>query len=300
MFPTGCGIFESDMAITNCGMDRCPNLLSARAWSCGLIGILVGAMAAGCAHSGKHEAPPPTLAGIPPPELPFFLNGAMALLLTNVDGFRARAVLEGSTTGKQANPVAGELMEREGKLLFAPEPAPAAGKRSRAEDFSYIWDVKENRGYMLNGPLQGYAPVSSNARFTNVLAGPGGNGAAEKIAGHSCQAAEATVAASDGRTMVFHVWRATDLQGLPLRITCTADGAPLTLNLTKVRLELPPNDLFQPPDGFTKYSSAEGMVTELVARQENLKRKRGWQPPPTDEIGFRDAKTPGRSQPQQP
>jgi hypothetical protein len=225
----------------------------------------------------------------------------MALLLTNVDGFRARAVLEGSSTGNQPGAVAGELMGRGGKLFFGPEPGGSAKARSRAEDFSFIWDVSENHGYMLNGPLQGYAPISSNARFTNVVAGASGKALApEKVAGHACQQTEATVAASDGRTMVFQVWRATDLKGLPVRITCAPNGTALTLTLSKARLELPPADLFLPPDGFTKYSSAEGMVNELAARQENFKRKRGWQAPPTDEIGFRDAKAPVRSQPQQP
>ena len=223
----------------------------------------------------------------------------MALLLTNVDGFQARAVLEGPPSAERFNIVAGGLMERGGKLLFTPERVPTADKHSRAEDFSYIWDVGENRGYMLNGPLQGYAPVSSNARFTNVVVGSK-HLAPEKVAGHPCEQTEATVAASDGRTLTFHVWRATDLKDLAVRITCAPEGKPLTLTLSKVRLEQPPSDLFLPPDGFTKYSSAEGMVSELAARQENLKQKHGWQPPPSDEIGFRDAKAPVRSQPPQP
>jgi hypothetical protein len=67
------------------------------------------------------------------------------------------------------------------------------------------------------------------------------------------------------------------------------------VGFSRIRLETPPNDLFLPPSDFTKYASAEAMMHELVARQQNLKRKRGWQPPPSDAIGFQDANAPVRS-----
>ena len=66
------------------------------------------------------------------------------------------------------------------------------------------------------------------------------------------------------------MWRATDLGGLPLRIACATGGTPLTLNLSKIRRDPPPNDLFLPPDGFTKYPSAEALMLELMARGESL------------------------------
>ena len=61
-------------------------------------------------------------------------------------------------------------MGRGGKLVFAPGPSNAAGKRSPAGGSAFIWDVTANRGYLLNDPLQAYAPISSNRQFTNVAA----------------------------------------------------------------------------------------------------------------------------------
>jgi hypothetical protein len=229
-------------------------------------------------------------------ELPAFLSGPMALLLTNAEGFRAHVVLTGGSAGGSGESVAGELMSRGGKLVFAPEPAGTGGKRARAEDFSFIWDVSEGRGFMLNGPLQGYAPIAAKTRFTNVVASAARNTSApEKVGGHTCQQAEVKVWSSDGAATVLYVWRATDLKGVPLRITGATPGTPLALNISKVRMESPPNDLFLPPDGFTKYASAEAMMTELMGRQQNQKQKPGYEPPPSDEIGNRDVRAPNRS-----
>jgi hypothetical protein len=188
-------------------------------------------------------------------------------------------------------------MGRSGELFFAPEPGTPADKHSKVEDSSYIWNVVENRGFLLNGPLQAYAPMSSNIRFTNVVVTGGGNNAApEKVAGHMCQRSDVKVEASDGTETLLQIWRARDLKGMPVRVTCNVNGKPFTFGLSKLRLESPPNDLFVPPADFTKYTSAEAMMNELVARQQNQKRKRGWEPPSSDEVGARDVQAPGRLQ----
>jgi len=232
---------------------------------------------------------------MPTPATPLFLNGPMALLLTNADGFRARAVLESAAPSQPTQTTVGELMVRGSKLLFAPEPVKVAKKQPRPEDSAFVWDVNENRGYVLNDPLQAYAPISSSRQFTNVTIGPAlNNASSEKVAGHRCQATEVTVTASDGVATVFQVWRAADLKGLPLRIHCPSGGVPLTLTLSKVRLEAVPNDLFLPPNGFTKYDSPEGMMTEMALRRVNLSRKQIYQTQDTDEPGNRDNRMPNR------
>jgi hypothetical protein len=218
----------------------------------------------------------------------------MAVLFTNVDGFRAHVALESPPSANRSAMIVGELMGRGGKLLFAPQPGAAQDKYSRVEDFSYLWNVPENRGFLLSGPLQGYAPISSNTRFTNIVVGRGANSAApEKVSGYLCQPTDVRVMSDDGEATVFHVWRAKELREMPVRITGTAGGAPFTLTLSKVRIETPPTDLFLPPSDFTKYASAETMMSELVTRQQNVKRKKSYLTPPTDEVGFRDANAPG-------
>ena len=219
----------------------------------------------------------------------------MALLLTNTSGFRAHVVLESGGPPQALPLAAGELMGRGSKLLFAPATLGKAGKKVRAEDSAFIWDVIANRGWVLNDPLQAYAPVSSSRQFTNVAATALLKGAApEKISGHSCQPGEVTVTAADGTPTVFRVWRANDLQGLPLRITCPSTGAPLTLTLSNARLEAVPNDLFLPPSSFTEYESSEAIMAELFLRKHNLNRKPTYQPEDTEPGAGRDTRVPTR------
>jgi len=198
----------------------------------------------------------------------------MALLLTNTDGFRAHAVLESGLPPQALQLASGELMGRGSKLLFAPAPPGKSKKQVGAADSAFIWDVTENRGWVLNDPLQAYAPVSSSRQFTNVSPAVRPNGVSpEKIDGHSCQPEELTVTAADGTATAFRAWRAQDLHGIPLRVTCPSTGAPLILTLSNVRLETLPNDLFMPPNSFTKYESSEAMMAELFLRKHNLSRK---------------------------
>ncbi len=233
-------------------------------------------LASGCAHSKKgeeHAGPPPV---IPAPQAPAFLAGPAVVLLTNVDGFRAHVTLETPSADQERDVVKGELLGHGGKLVFAPDPVPAASSKHAAhlEDTSFIWNVADNSGYILNGPMQSYAPISSSRTYTNVVAKP------------SAQGAEVTVMASDGTSTTYQVLPA-DLKGLPSRITGGGTNAPMVMTLSKVQLHAAlPEDIFQPPTDFTKYPSAEAMMNELAMREQNLHRHRGWEPPPTDQIGI--------------
>ena len=62
--------------------------------------------------------------------------------------------------------ISGELMGQGGKLLFTPQATGSRGKHMREAKISFIWDVAEGRGYILSEALQGYAPISSRAKFT--------------------------------------------------------------------------------------------------------------------------------------
>ena len=217
----------------------------------------------------------------------------MALLFTNVDGFSAHVVLESGTSARQE--AVGELMGRGGSLVFAPAVSGAVDKRSPAAGCAFIWDVPAHSGCILNGPMQAYAPITPNLQFTNLTTSPaGGQPAPERIDGHLCQRSDATVTGSDGSVTTFRLWRAADLNGLPLRVSCTSIGTPLTLTLSKARLETLPADLFQPPSGFTRHASAEAMIQELAARQHNLKRRPTYQPEANDATGGMGVQPPPR------
>lgn len=252
---------------------------------------------AGCGHSDKRAGGPGALAGAPVPQPPAFLSGPMSLLFTNASGFRAHVVLDSGPVAQGGEVVTGELMGRGSRLVFASSLSGAVGKHSPEASAAFIWDVNGNHGYLLNEPLQAYAVVSSGQQFTNVSVGRGlGAAAPEKVAGHPCQPTEVTVTASDGTATVLSAWRATDLKGLPLRITAVANGRPLTLTLSKVRLEAVPDDLFLPPNGFTKYDSAEALANELGARQQNLKRHPVYQTEESEPGSSREYRAPARPQ----
>jgi hypothetical protein len=283
------------MRIMNCGLGHWPEMRSTRIRVPALCVLLVAALAGGCSLSQKPGRRGGAVEGFSVPQPPPFLNGPMALLLTNVDGFRAHAVLESGASAQGVEVVEGELIGRGGKLVFA--PGSSAGKHSHTRGSAFIWDVTANRGYLLNDPLQAYAPIPATGQFTNLATGSALSGAApENISGHPCQPAQATVTASDGSITGFRLWRATDLNGLPIRITLASDGPPLTLTLSRVRREAMPADLFLPPNGFTKYDTAEGLVNEFAARQQNLKRRPTYQTQDWDAGSGHESRAPTRPQ----
>lgn len=210
------------------------------------------------------------------PKPPPFLNGPVALLFTNLDGFGAHLVMETGTSSKKTGTVSGDLLGRGGKLLFVPDSKGSKRKGPRGGGVSFIWDVAMNNGYILSEALQGYAPVSSTNLFTQMLAEPDAHGTkSERIEGHACEEQSAVVASSNGASSSFRVWRAADLKGFPLRIALVTDSRPFVLHFSKVRLEVPQHGLFLPPDGFTRFDSAETMLNELYLRTPSTGRKRG-------------------------
>jgi len=67
--------------------------------------------------------------------------------------------------------------------------------------------------------------------------------------------------------VIYQVSRAEALKGFPLRVTVVSNAVPATLTLSKVRLETPPAELFEPPQGFTPYRTLSAMLNECLGRQ---------------------------------
>lgn len=125
------------------------------------------------------------------PQPPAFLVGPSAVLLTNGAGFSARVEVQAeSSLGSERN-FSGQLLGRGAKLLYAPESDESADTHRQPGGYSFIWDVGENQGYVLSEALQGYAPVSSDLRVTNVAI-QAGNSPAQRVSGHPCESATAT------------------------------------------------------------------------------------------------------------
>jgi hypothetical protein len=195
---------------------------------------------------------------------PDFLAGPAAVLLTNVDGFSANATASMPERGGKL--LSGDLLEREGRLIFQPTTG-VKGKHQRSEGGTFfIWHEDKGSGFVLSDPLQAYASVISNIHVTNIVWNTSG-AVEEQANGHSCRRIEAAIQSDDGTTAHYSVWEAEDLKKCPVRIAAADSLKGFTLNLNNVRLELPPPELFYPPDGFTKYDSPAAMMNELIMRQ---------------------------------
>jgi hypothetical protein len=292
---SGSDMIHTDMLKMNCQIGRRSDSSLTGVLVLGTCALLTVILAAGCGGSGKKASRTGALAGIRPPKPPAFLNGPMALLLTNVDGYSARVVLERGATANGSELANGQLLSQGGRLLFAPGVLKSSPKGAKTEDCAYIWDVAGNRGVVLNDPLQGYAPLSYGRHFTNLATSASPTSAStENVAGHPCQQSEVIVAADDGSASAFRVWRARDLKGLPVRISGASDGLAVTLTLTKVRLETLPADLFQPPSGFAKFDSVEVMVNEISSRQQKLKQRTTPWPEDNEPLPAPDVRAPTR------
>ncbi len=212
------------------------------------------------------------------PKAPPFLNGPVAVLFTNFDGFGAHLVMETRSSPKKGGVVSGDLLGRGGKLLFVPDAKSLGPKGARGGGVSFIWDAALNNGYILSEALQAYAPISSTNRFSDMSGqADTPRTKSEKIEGHACEEQTVILGSSDGSSSSFRVWRASDLKGFPLRITLVTDARPFSLELSKVRLEVPKSALFSPPEGFTKYDNAETMMNELYLRAPAPSRRRSVQ-----------------------
>ncbi len=220
--------------------------------------VAIALFSGGCAHGPDMDRGEFTR--VYTPQVPVFLSGPAAVLLTNSAGFSARVTDRGDAAFPGSESVEGELLGLGSVLVFAPRETGAQDKQLKVGGFSYIWDVAAGSGFVLSDALQGYAPVSSTLRVTNVVFGPGENGSRE-----------ATALMNDGGKAVLYVWPGDPRKQFPNRIE-SRSRPPWTLTFAKVRLQAPAADLFRPPAEFTKYRSAEALADEIAVRQHNFRR----------------------------
>ena len=231
--------------------------------------LALGLLLSGCAHDPRPGSGGASAAGGISEDPPVFLKGAAAMLLTQADGFSAHVTLTTGASSPINQGLAGELRGRAGKLALASVPGKA---RTARGGISIIWDVAQGRGNVLSEALQGYAPVVLSVRPTNCVSFAAST-TPEAVEGHPCRQELATVAMSDGSSANFRVWRAMDLKHFPVRISVVTTATPFVLNLSSIRLESPPADVFTLPEGFTRYASADAMMAELMIRQRNLRHE---------------------------
>jgi len=225
--------------------------------------ILLGGLlllAAGCVHSRSREAVSAVNAWQSLPPVIAVLTGPEALLLTNVDGLAADLTLTLTVDPAHPRRVEGELRVSRGRLYFESRP----DDRKVADRFSLIWDTAKNSGWVMSEALQGVAPISGTNPSTVLMGIPE---VAGRLAGYPVGQTQATLAGSNGQTVACRVWPAPEWHQLALKIEPLAGAEPVTLELSRLRLEVPAETLFLPPDDFAKYAGATALLDELISRQ---------------------------------
>ena len=228
--------------------------------------MVVSAIVSGCASSeptGFARGGPDVLL----PQLTSVMTGPVGMLLTNGNTFSS----EFSMTFAEdlEHPISGQILVRGGKIRLEAVFATKNKKSAVAGEFGLIWDEESNLGYVFSEALQGYAPLNNAVRYTNILAQVV-TSPIDRMEGHPVDEANVTVMTSNGQTLVFQLVRVKDMGGLPMQTKSLNSLQAFTLTLSKIRLEKLPDDLFLPPEGFTKYESEAAMLTEFGIRQQGV------------------------------
>jgi hypothetical protein len=226
------------------------------------VAAFVAVLATGCASQrpSKNEPNDEPIATTPPS----FLIGSASALLINTNGFSTRLTVELPDASAKVHSLSGELLCQGSRLLFA----PTGGDRI------FVWDVKQQSGFVVSEALQGYAPISSSVQITNVDSiSDTPVGVENKVNGHPGHEAKVAVASNDGSKATFSVWCAADLDDFPVRIKSLNTSEPFDVNLHDIRIETIAPKLFLPPEDFTQYSSPEAMSGELAMRKSKIHAK---------------------------
>jgi hypothetical protein len=188
------------------------------------------------------------------------------LLLTNTDDFSAHIVLSDNIGGAQAS---GNIFGQGARLLLVPTSDAPTLQSGWAGVFRFLWDTGQGNGFVISEVLHGYAPLTAPIHYVNITwATQIPVGPQQTVHEQRCEPQNVEVTGSDGSVAPLRVCRADDLNGFPVQIVPIAGTNTLTLELSQVRLEAQPAELFNPPEGFTRYSSGEAMVHDLVLRQK--------------------------------
>lgn len=203
------------------------------------------------------------------PKLTSVITGPAGVLLTDDHAFSADFTMTFEGDDERASKVSGQILARGGKLRLEATFGKSNRRSMAAGDFGLIWDATARQGYVFSEALQGYAPLHELVWFTNVLTGAETSPAGQ-IEGRTVREANVTVTGSDGQLPGLQVFEAQDLGKVPLRINSLGGRQPFTVTLSNVRLDLPAEELFLLPDGFTKYDDEADMLDEMSFREQGI------------------------------
>jgi len=94
----------------------------------------------------------------------------------------------------------------------------------------------------------------------------------ETVNGHPCVKHEVTLTAGKNEKQSLLVWNATDLKDFPIQIHILGGDETVVMSFQDVKLIKPEARLFEPPEGLTRFDTAEKLVKALVAKSSAEKK----------------------------
>jgi hypothetical protein len=216
-------------------------------------------LTAACANADKDFGE--SVGRLTPVEPPTFLTAEVANLFGNAQ-FTARLEVQNGLHGTRS-PIIGELSGRDGSLYFIADEQRS--KRGISGGLSALWHAPTKTAYLLNDPLQAYAPIRNASALLTAEPTPLGE---EEVNGERCRKSVITQPGAAGEAIPkLIVWRAIAQQDLPIRIQTTNSTQAVTLTLSRIRHQAPAPDFFALPSGFKAYESTDAMLNELIRRR---------------------------------
>lgn len=149
--------------------------------------------------------------------------------------------------------------------------SPQAAAQMKAMGMDQIVTIapsSKTNVYMIYPNLHSYLSVSvppqsatNNTLQTTKLG-------AETVSGHPCVKNKNTVTVN-GQPHDFTTWNATDLKNFPIQISLTDEGTTITMSFQNISFSTVSASEFQPPTGYTKYSSPQEMMQAVIMSHAN-------------------------------
>ncbi len=136
-------------------------------------------------------------------------------------------------------------------------------------EMTVISDESTNTSYFIYPGLKAYAAITPEgarpAEASKVKVSSSELGT-ETVDGHPCVKNKVVLTDPDGKSTEAIVWNATDLKKFPVRIETTDKGTKVRMTFSNVKFDKPDLKTFEPPAGFTRHTSLQGLIGEAMKR----------------------------------
>jgi hypothetical protein len=87
----------------------------------------------------------------------------------------------------------------------------------------------------------------------------------ETLNGHPCVKSKVVLTDDKGQKQEITVWDASDLKNFPIKVQMTEEGQNIVMQYKDIQFSKPETKQFEPPTGFAKYDTMQGLMTEKMS-----------------------------------